>query len=313
VLTVYLPLADIELFWPGAILLGALVGFLTGLFGVGGGFLLTPALKVLLHVPYDVAIGTDLAQILITGGFSAFRHYVRGSVDIKLGVLLGLAAAAGANVGKIVNTSLKSGTGFVLIAEQPQPVYDIVMNALFLTLLVAVGVAIWRDTARTTSMSETATSNGFSRWLRSVPVPPRLAFPRSGIAAMSIWAPAGLSLGVGVLSGLMGVGGGFVSFPLLVYGIGVPTALAAGTSALQIVFATGLGAILYFLSGQVELILLALLLTGSLLGVQAGVAISARLGGRQARRYFVLVLALGAAVILFDFVRMAMGTSPAGE
>jgi uncharacterized membrane protein YfcA len=123
---------------------------------------------------------------------------------------------------------------------------------------------------------------------------------KTGITSLSLWIPLLLSFLVGILTGLMGVGGGVIAFPLLVYVLGVPTVIAVGTSAFQILFSTGYGVFHHAGLGHVELILVGLLLAGSLVGVQLGVYATKFLGGRKIRRYFAYVIGLGVLVILGD-------------
>ena len=130
-----------------------------------------------------------------------------------------------------------------------------------------------------------------------------MVFTRSGIESYSIWIPVLLAVFVGVLTGLMGVGGGFINFPLLIYVIGVPTHIAVGTSVFQILLASGYGAARHVFLGNVEIILVAILFAGSFAGVQAGVKVSQILGGRSIRRYFALVVAQGVALVAWDLIR----------
>jgi len=142
-----------------------------------------------------------------------------------------------------------------------------------------------------------------SRWLRTIRLRPTLFFPRSGIASYSIWIPVVLAVFVGILTGLMGVGGGFINFPLLIYVIGVPTHIAVGTSVFQVLLASGYGATRHLLLGNVEIILVVILFVGSFVGVQLGVKVSQVLGGRSIRRYFALVVAQGVALVIWDLIR----------
>lgn len=298
-LTLFLPLAQVEVWLPGVVVLGFSVGVLTGLFGVGGGFLLTPALKALFGVPYPVAVGTDLVQIFLTGTVSAYRHRRAGNVELRLGLVLGAGAVAGAEVGLRIQNALESmgevsafGSGITLL--------DLVLGVLFVVLLASVAVMIWRETR---SGGDHGVDTRVARALRRIRLRPVMALPRSGVAGISVWVPVAMGFCVGVLTGLMGVGGGFINFPLLIYALGVPTHVAIGTSALQVLLASGYGALRHGGQGHVELLLVVLLTAGSVLGVQVGVRLSKRFRGPRIRRLFAAVLLLGIATIAWDMSR----------
>ena len=294
-LTLFLPLAQVEVWLPGVVVLGFSVGVLTGLFGVGGGFLLTPALKALFGVPYPVAVGTDLVQIFLTGTVSAYRHRRAGNVELRLGLVLGAGAMAGAEVGLRIQNALES-LGEVRVSGGGITLLDLVLGALFVVLLASVAVMIWRETRSEGDGVDTRVA----RALRRIRLRPVIALPRSDVAGISVWVPVAMGFFVGILTGLMGVGGGFINFPLLIYVLGVPTHVAIGTSALQVVLASGYGAFRHGGQGHVELLLVLLLTAGSVLGVQVGVRLARRFKGQRIRRLFAAVLLLGIATIVWD-------------
>ncbi len=301
-LTLFLPLAQVEVWLPGAVLLGFSVGVLTGLFGVGGGFLLTPALKALFGVPYPVAVGTDLVQIFLTGTVSAYRHRRSGNVDLRLGLVLGAGAIAGAEVGLRIQNALES-IGEVRVTGGGITLLDLVLGGLFVVLLGSVAGMIWRETR---SGRGDGVDTPVARALRRIRLRPVIALPRSDLADISVWVPLAMGFGVGILTGLMGVGGGFINFPLLIYVLGVPTHVAIGTSALQVVLASGYGAFRHGGQGHVELVLVLVLTAGSVLGVQVGVRLARRFKGQRIRRLFAAVLLLGIATIVWDLSRQLL-------
>ncbi|MFC1735798.1 sulfite exporter TauE/SafE family protein [Candidatus Hydrogenedentota bacterium] len=305
--TIHLMSSGIDVWIPGLILLGGFVGVISGLFGVGGGFLLTPCLVILFKLRYPMAVGSDLTQIFIVCSYAAFRHSRNRNVDMRLGVLMGIGAVTGTCVGKHFMDSLGNMGTFVLNGRTLD-INTNVLHCLFITLLVIVGVSVWRESRKPSESEEVST--GLARMLRGLHLPPQISFPRSDIRSMSMWLPLFLSFLVGILTGLLGVGGGFVNFPLLVYVLGVPTLVAIGTSAFQILFASGFGAFAYFRSGQVELAVVGCLLAGSLLGSHFGVHLAQRLSGRNLRRYFSLVVALGALMIIGEMVHKILIADP---
>ena len=297
---IHLSLAGMNIGWPGLIVLGLFIGFLTGMFGVGGGFLLTPLLKIVFGIPYPIAVGSGLLQIFITGLFSVWKHWKYKNVDLFMGWIMAAGALGGTEIGVRLLKLLSTG-GKVMINSHPMSVLDLVLNGVFLLLMTAVAVLIWRETSGPSAKEEVAST--LSKNLQNYRIPPQLDFPRSEISSLSIWITLGISFSVGILTGFLGVGGGFVNFPLMVYIIGMPTAVAVGTGAFQLLFSTGYGALRHALQGHVELILVAFLLTGSLIGVQIGVFTSHFFGGLKIRKYFSWVIILAIGVILWDVIR----------
>jgi uncharacterized membrane protein YfcA len=289
----------INLWWPGLILLGLMIGFLTGMFGVGGGFLLTPFLNIFFGIPYPIAVGSGLAQIFVTGATSAWKHWRNRNVDPLLGMIMAGGALGGTEIGVRLLKLLSLG-GSCVINGRSLVLEDVLMSSLFLVLMVLVAVHIFRESAGNDAEEVDST---IARRFQKYRIRPVMAFPRSGITSLSLWIPLFLSFLVGILTGFMGVGGGFIAFPLLVYVLGVPTVIAVGTSAFQILFSTGYGALRHAGLGHVELILVGLLLAGSLVGVQLGVYATKFLGGRKIRRYFAYVIGLGILVILGDLAK----------
>ena len=301
-----LPLADNMTIWaPGIIVLGLFVGFLTGLFGVGGGFLLTPALNIIFGIPYPVAVGSDLLQIFCTSSISAFKHWRNKHVDIRLGLVMAASAIVGTETGKLIMDWLEKGydsaKNNVIIFGNQHSVLQLTLDILFLFLLSIVMISVLRESSAS-SISDEKVKTPVSQWIQNLKIPPVIAFPASDISSLSVWGPLAISFFVGILTGLMGVGGGFIMFPILVYVIGLPTTVAVGTSAFRILFSTGYGTYTHFMSGHVELKLVGILLIGSLIGVQAGVFTAERIGGRRIRKYFSIVLGLGIAIISFRMI-----------
>ena len=315
-LSVHLAVAGISVSVPGLVAAGLLLGFLIGLFGVGGGFLLIPVLKSLFGIPYPVAVGSGLAQIFVNACVSAWKHWQNRNLDPKLGLLLVTGALAGTEIG-VRLLGLLGSLRKVVFLGQSFAMLDLTLNLLFLVLLTTVAVFVLVETASPRhpgAAPATGTSSpgdggsgaaprGISRRLQRLSWKPLLSFPASGLERMSIWPPLTASLVVGIVTGMAGVGGGFITFPLLVYVFGVPTLTAVGTSAFQVLCASGYGALRHALQQHVEPLLVLLLLAGSLVGVHLGVAVSRRLDSLKLRRYFALVVISGAGVILYDLIK----------
>ena len=292
--------SDISVFWPAIIVLGVLIGFLTGMYGVGGGFLLTPFLKILFGIPYPYAVGCSLSLIFINSMFASAGHWKKKSVDPLLGSILAVGALIGTEVGIRILQYLNT-QGAITVKGSVVSMLDLVLSSIFIVLMVTVCVTIFMETSGKQQKSETDTK--LSRWQRKIVMPPVLRFKYSGIDRMSLWVPFACSLVIGVLTGLLGVGGGFIYLPLLIYVIGTPTLIAVGTSSFQMVFASAYGASRYFLVGNVNVLIVVLLLVGSFAGVKLGVNSAHYFGGRKIRKSFIVVIAVGIVVILFDLVR----------
>lgn len=300
-LDINLSTAGVAVSLPGLIILGLVIGFMSGMFGAGGGFLLTPFLRIFFGVPYPLAIGSSLLQIFFTCLAAAGRHWKQRTVDPLLACIMAAGALAGTEIGVRVLNFLATGNK-VIINGRSFLIQDLFLTGMFLFLMTGVAVFIGRETSRAQTNAGDETATTIALGLQTWKITPVLAFPRSRIRSLSLWIPLALSLFVGILTGLMGVGGGFVNFPLLVYVIGVPTHVAVGTSALQVALASGYGALRHAGQGNIDLLLVALLLIGSLAGARLGAVVSRRFAGTRLRRYFAGVLLVGVLVILGDLV-----------
>lgn len=295
----FITIVGVEVFWPGLIVLGLLIGFLTGMFGIGGGFLVTPCLKIIFGIPYPIAVGSSLAQILITGSVSAWKHWRNQKVSVSLGLIMAGGALIGTEIGvRLLN--LLGTRGYLLVNNKELPALDLILNILFFALLVGVGFSTWKESFGSHSKEEVDLT--LSHKIQCVKIPPLIALPQCGIVSLSIWVPLILSVMVGGFTGLLGIGGGVINLPILIYILGVPTAIAVGSSSFQILFASGYGTIRHTLQGNVELLLVAFFLMGSLIGVHFGVRVANRVGGRNIRRYYVLVILPGILVVLGDLL-----------
>ncbi len=272
---------------------------MSGMFGAGGGFLLTPFLRIFFGIPFPLAIGSSLLQIFFTCLAAAGKHWKQRTIDPLLGCIMAAGALADTEIGVRILNFLDAGNQ-VILNGRSFFVLDLFLTGLFIILMMGVAFFIRRETSRTSTGAGDETAATIGLGLRNWKVYPLLAFPRSQIPSISLWVPLTLSFLVGILTGMMGVGGGFVNFPLLVYVIGVPTHVAAGTSALQVALASGYGALRHAAQGNIDLLLVVMLLVGSLTGSQLGAAFSRRLSGSGLRRYFSWVLLAGVLVILGD-------------
>ena len=284
----------------GLCLTGLLIGILCGLFGVGGGFLLTPALRSLFDIPYPLAVGSSLLLLFLSSLIASFRHWRNGKVDIHMGLILAAGALGGTEAGVRLQNLMRGGKPIKSFGAA-YPLLDLVLDLLFLMLLGGVAAYILVESSHVSESDGNKVSS--SRRLETVGPAPLLSFPRSEVPCFSLWVLLGLGIAIGVLTGLMGMGGGFINLPLLIHVIGVPTHIAVGTGVIQILLASGFGALRHGLAGDVDLLLVGTLFAGSFFGVQLGVRISCRMRGRNIRRYFVVVVIAAILVVLWGMAQ----------
>lgn len=291
--TSHLPVAGLDVFYPGLVLLGLATGMLTGLFGIGGGFIITPALRIIFGIPYPLAVGASLLQIVAATTLSTCSHWRRRNVDLKLGAIMAAGSLVGAE-GGVRLLRVLDGLGSVTVAGQPRLWLDLILGGCYFVLLASVAAFMLREclSARTAE-PETCLAGRLRQWS----APPLQVFEYSGIGPISLWVPVGISLAVGLLAGLLGIGGGFVGLPLMIYLIGLPTRLAVGTSTVQVLAASSYGALRYAQGGSVDFLLAGWLILGALAGVKAGMRLSACTDCRTTRLWFAGLLALAALLV----------------
>ncbi|MEM7777173.1 MAG: sulfite exporter TauE/SafE family protein [Pseudomonadota bacterium] len=287
----YLPIAEMSVNVFVFLGMGAAVGFLSGLFGVGGGFLMTPLL-IFSGIPAAVAVGTEAAQIVASSVSGAIAQWRRQNVDVKMGVVL----LAGGAVGSVV------GVQFVKILREAGQ-FDFVVSLSYVTFLGVVGTLMLIEsvnTIRKVRQGQAAPSRrpGQHNWIHGLPL--KMRFHRSKLYISAI-PPLVIGALVGFLAAIMGVGGGFIMVPAMIYLLRVPTNVVVGTSLFQIVFVTGITTVLHAAQNYtVDVVLALLLMIGGVIGAQFGAVAGERLRGEQLR--FLL-----AALVLLVCLRMAWG------
>ena len=271
-MSIYLPIAEMNVNILLIIFIGMLVGGLSGLFGVGGGFLMTPLL-IFLGIPPAVAVGTEAPHVLASSISGAIAHWRRRNVDIKMGFILLLGGIAGSTVG--VNI-FKILIGFGQV--------DLIIQLLFIFFLGLVGFSMLFESARTTIKKYRTTSTIRTKlhqhsWLHGLPF--KMRFHRSKLYISTI-PPLLIGFLVGILSAMMGVGGGFIMIPAMVYILGMSTNVVVGTSLFQIIFVTANSTFFQsYINQTVDIVLAALMILGGVIGAQIG----ARLGTRFRAEY----------------------------
>jgi uncharacterized membrane protein YfcA len=285
---------------------GLLIGILFGFFGMGGSFLVTPALLVMGY-PSRVAVGSGLAFVFGTSVIATIEHRNLGQVDYKLGVSMIVGTTLGIEVGKEIVLHLETlGLAGGII------------SVTYVLLLGGIGAFVTYEALGGSSdgggVDHEAGADAavdpddipdIAKRIQSYRVPPMLTL-RGGIQ-VSLWMVLAVAFATGLLSGFLGVGGGFIRMPALFYLIGVPVPIAVGTDLFEIVFSGGIGSFLYAQSGGVDLSIVAPLLAGSALGAQIGSAATGIVDEEGIKIYFGLMLLGGAVAVAFRQIGESFG------
>jgi uncharacterized protein len=289
--------------FPWLILFGLIVGALGGFFGVGGGFLMVPMLNVVFGIPYNVCVGSDLGQMTGMATAATVRHVRFGNIDFRLGFMMIAGTASGVEAGARVLELLKFA-GSVTLAGKSIDVMTLAMSLLYAALLLFLGQAMVREALRT--MKRTAgqqasdlapPATGYVLRLRSLKLWPMVRLPASGIESISLWVILIIGFATGFLSGMLGVGGGFIRMPALVYIIGCPTVVAVGTDLFEIMFSSGYGVLTHGFKGNVHLVLVLALLIGTTVGAQIGASYTRKAGGPKVRLGFGALAFVGVVMV----------------
>jgi hypothetical protein len=280
--------------------IGFLVGLLGGFFGVGGGFLAGP-MMLLLGVPGNFVVGTDLAHMTGKSIVAARRHSTLGHIDFKLGGLMILGTATG----------IEAGAQVIEYLEDLAPgVLETVLSSVYLTLLLVIAFVVFIEGFRATRLEvseslearETLSIQVLARRVQAISLPPLIKLPASGIESISLWAILAVGFVTGFLAGMLGVGGGFIRMPALVYFLGVPTHVSVGTDLFEIVFSAGYGTLTHALKGNVDILMALVMQTGAAIGAQLGALGTRYVSGPRLRIAFAFLPLLGAILLLIDMV-----------
>jgi hypothetical protein len=274
--SVYLPIAGLSLNIAILLMLGGGIGFLSGLFGVGGGFLLTPLL-IFLGVPSPVAVATGANQVVGASVSGVIAHWRRKNVDFKMGLVLVIGGMVGAYVGVRLFARLQA-LGQV----------DLVINLCYALLLGFVGLTMLAESIRALLLSKSAQPTHKRHRHILAKLPFKMRFARSGLYISALIPLAVGAIG-GILAAIMGVGGGFMMVPLMIYLLEMPTSVVIGTSLFQIIFVTANVTFLQAIETQtVDVVLMLTLLIGGVVGAQLG----ARFGAKIRAEHLRILLAL---------------------
>jgi len=270
---IYLPIAEVSVNAFVLLGLGGLVGILSGMFGVGGGFLMTPLL-FFIGIPPTVAVATEANQIVASSFSGVLAHFRRRTVDLKMGVVLLIGGLIGATFGVVVFNYLKS-LGQV----------DLLVHLCYVMFLGVVGSLMFIESLNALRKAKKTGGPPAPRrqrgWVHALPF--KMRFRTSGLY-ISVIPPIAVGIVVGILAAIMGVGGGFIMVPAMIYILGMPTKVVVGTSLFQIIFVTAFTTLLHATTNfTVDIVLAVLLLIGGVIGAQIGTQIGVRLKAEQLR------------------------------
>ncbi len=287
---IYLPIAELSVNVFLILGMGGGVGLLSGLFGVGGGFLMTPLL-IFIGIPPAVAVATEANQIVASSVSGVLAHWRRGNVDFKIGIVLLAGGVIGSSFGVWLFTELRH------IGQ-----IDLVIKLSYVVFLSIIGGLMFSESVRAAlrRRKQTPTKRHHHYWIHGLPFKMRFRRSRLYISAL---LPLGIGFAVGVLSAIMGVGGGFVMVPAMIYLLGMPTVVVVGTSLFQIIFVTANVTVLQAISNQtVDVVLAMLLLAAGVIGAQIGARFSSRMQGEHLRGLLAILVLVVCAKLTFDLV-----------
>ncbi|MEN8172304.1 MAG: sulfite exporter TauE/SafE family protein [Chloroflexota bacterium] len=275
--------------------IGLVVGIMGGFFGVGGGFIAGP-LMFWMGVPMNFVVGTDLAHMTGKSIVAAKRHRTLGHVDIKLGLIM----IAGTILG------VECGARLIEILEA-RGIVDTAVGSAYMVILLAISIFTCWESLRAIRMIRTEHLDvkdalgfkGVTKYVQKFQVPPMISLPASGIGSISVWPILGVGLFTGLLAGVLGVGGGFVRMPMLIYLLGIPTHVAIGTDLFEIMISAGFGTVTHAIKGNVDVIMALVMQTGAAFGAQIGAVLTRYFSGPRIRLAFSALPLIGVLMVLF--------------
>ena len=307
-MNLYLPIAEMSVSVVMYRALGAAVGFISGLFGVGGGILLTPLLTF-LGVPTAVAVATGNAHVVASSVSGAVTQYRRNNIDVRMGAVMLIGGLVGTFIGVDVVRLLRKAGLFEVTVSLSYVTFLGVVG----TLMMAEGLSTWRR-AQQPGVALSARRSGQHTWVDRLPL--KMRFHRSKLY-ISVLPPIIIGMFIGFMSAIMGIGGGFVMIPAMIYLLRVPTGVVFGTSLFQIVFVAAFATILHAVQNKtVDVVLAAILMAGGVIGAQFGIIAGERLKNEHMRVLLAALVLIIAGRMAYDLVTTPADlfslSSPAG-
>lgn len=289
---IYLPIAEVSVNAFLLLGLGGMVGVLSGMFGVGGGFLMTPLL-FFIGIPPAVAVATEANQIVASSFSGVLAHFRRKTVDFRMGTVLLIGGLVGAALGVVVFNYLKA-----------QGQVDLLVKLCYVVFLGIIGSMMFIESVRAIRSTKRGAPPKRKKhgWVHGLPF--KMRFRTSGLY-ISVIPPLIVGVCVGILAAIMGVGGGFIMVPAMIYLLGMPTKVVVGTSLFQIIFVTAFTTMLHATTNYtVDVALAVLLLVGGVIGAQVGTTIGTRLKAEQLRVLLALMVLVVCSKLALDLLIM---------
>ena len=288
---IYLPIAGVEIMAWKLVLLGFTVGVIGGFFGIGGAFMVTPALNV-FGFPMAYAIGTDMAHVAGKSIVATVKHKKLGNVDMKLGLIMVIFTSVG----------IELGARTIMWLEKIGRVGPVV-RIVYMVFLFGVGLFMLYEYYKLTRHSAShevkdPEMSRLSRRLQDIHLPPMIALKTSGIT-ISLWMIGFVAFFTGFFAGFLGVGGGFIRMPALMYIIGCPTTVAVGTDLFEVMITGAYGAFTYAAKARVEIVAAIVMLSGAAIGAQFGTLATKYVKGLTIRLYFAITMLLSGVSVIF--------------
>jgi uncharacterized membrane protein YfcA len=293
----YLPIAEVSVNALTLLGIGGIVGLLSGMFGVGGGFLVTPLL-LFVGVPASVAVATGANQVVASSVSGVLAHLARRTVDFRMGTVLLAGGVVGSSAGIWVFDALRRAGQVELLVQLS-----------YVMFLGVIGALMFQESLRALLRARRAAQAGVepragrrSRGALAQRLPFRVRFRASGLY-ISVIPPILIGAAVGFLAAIMGVGGGFILVPAMIYLLGMPTKVVVGTSLFQIIFVTAFATLMHAVTAQsVDMLLAVLLILGGVIGAQVGTQIGLKLRAEQLRILLAILVLAVAGRIAFDLL-----------
>jgi hypothetical protein len=282
------------------VVVGFVIGILGGFFGVGGSFIAGPALRA-VGLPWNFAVGTDLAHIVGKSVVAAKRHRALGNVDLKLGFIMATGTIAGAEVGAQIIQYLKR-RGDV----------DLVVSIVAVTVYISISAfMMWegwktlqsrRGKKRARLKGDHSAFAHIATRVQKLHLPPMIELPVSGIKSISVWVIVVVAFIGGIFSGFLGGGAGYIRMPSMIYVLGIPTHLAVGTDLFEIIISASYGTFTHALKGNVDIMIALVMHTGAAIGAQIGAIATQYFAGPKIRLAFVPLPLIGAGVVIYTLL-----------
>ncbi len=284
-----------------AMLISIGIGTLTGIFGVGGGFLLTPLL-MLISVPTQIAVGTGVATMVVNCTFGIMRRKGSGTVDAKLAAMLSIGSIIGVAVGVALLEKLEQLPPITILGKEHTAI-QYILYCLFLIMLVILTVFLFIDSHRSKKNQDKPHTGQFAK----ISLPPHMNFATLHTPKLSLIPLIMLGLSIGLLTGLLGIGGGVLLLPALIYLVGQTAKKAAGTSLLLVLISSAIAAVLHLKNHNIDLYLWLFMLAGGIGGTYIGTHIGLKVKDNKLRSQFVWVVAAAVLIIAAKLAIMTFG------